>query len=87
MQPLAIQNVEHFEFDIPSHRKDAILIIKNILATLKIDANDKAFKENEVSEKINLRLDEFRKLTGVVKADKLPSLEDREKAKVSRYAK
>lgn len=78
MQPLAVQNVEYFEFDIPTHRKDAILIIKNILATLKIEANDEMPKEKEVSEKINSRLDEFRKLTGVIKADKLPSLEERE---------
>lgn len=87
MQPLTVQNVEHFEFDIPAHRKDAILIIKNILATLKIEANNKPFKEKEVSEKINSRLDEFRKLTGVIKADKLPSLKEREEAKASRYAK
>ena len=80
---------KEFHFFIP-YNDPTLMDIANFVATKaatfkdKVAANDENFKEENLIQK---RLKEFRRLTGTIEVDEIPSNEERKEARINRYVK
>lgn len=75
-----------FYFEISENEKETMSLVINLLERLGIKVREATDRDNKDKEQsIQNKLDSFNKIAGSIKVDSIPTIEERDEIRASRY--
>jgi len=80
-----LSNMVNININIPNDKKEIIQAFKSLINAFKNDIEIK--KENEIIHSLdkNNKLEEFNKIAGSIKVERIPTIQERDDIRASRY--